>query len=236
MTTAPQTRADPIAADALRPHAARWPALAGLHARTFARERSTAAMLPVPFVAVAALWLVAFGMLAAGLGRTDPAGRALALVLPPRPRAPEAARLAAVGLAGALGVFGLVALAGVSASPAGYGLLAVLVALAAPAARTCLRGRAARARLRQGRPPGPHWVVSGVCRAPDAPGAGAGLIASLCRAADDASVALCLEAIAPPLVAYYERFGFRPTGPAEELPGGAVVTPMGRPPEGLADA
>lgn len=223
----------------VRPAPGRWGRLAAMHARAFAREPSTAAMLPAPFVAVAVLWLVTFGMLAAGLGFTDsPGRRALALVLPSRWHRSEVARAAVVVLAGALGVFGVVLAIGLGpiSGPVGFGLLAVLCVLAVPAGVSCVRGRAARARLRRARPTAPHWLVSGVCRAPGAPGAGAELMRSLCDAADREAVALALEAIAPELVTYYARFGFAPTGAAETLPGGAVVTPMARAPRGIPDA
>lgn len=218
-----------------RPGTASWPHLAGLHARCFAQEASTRALLPLPGLAAAVLWLVVLGILVAGFGVTDPAASALALAAPSRPSLGEILRAAGAGMLGALGILG-VAL-GVGASPLAsppwaYATLAVLGAIVAPAGLNCLRGRTARAALRAARPGEPHLFVSGLCRARGAPGAGAELMVALCQDADARARVLALDAIAPALVAYYARFGFTVTGPAQVLPGGAVVTPMARAPRG----
>lgn len=229
--------ARPVSAPAVcRPPARAWARLAAVHARAFAREPSTRAILPVPAVACCVLWLVSVGMLAAGLGRAEPSGRAVAFVWPSRPTASQLLRAVAVGSTGAAGLFAVVAAAGASGSWPGYGMLFLLAVLALPAARACLSGRAGRARLRRARPGQPHWVVSGVCRDWGAPGAGAALLSGIARAADRAGMPLALDAVAPRLVAYYTSFGFAPTGPAELLPGGAVVTPLVRHPKGRPHA
>lgn len=227
----------PVAAPVVsRPPARAWARLAAVHARAFAREPSTRAILPVPAVARGVLWLVSLGMLAAGLGRAEPSGRAVAFVWPSRPTTSQLLRVVVVGSAGAAGLFAVVAVAGASGSWFGYGLLLLLAVLALPATRAALSGRAARARLRRAQPGQPYWIISGVCRDPGALGAGAALLSGIAHAADREGMTLALDAIAPRLVAYYTRFGFAPTGPAAVLPGGAVVTPMARHPRGRPHA
>lgn len=218
-----------------RPRPRDWARLAGMHARSFAREPSTRALLPLPGLAAVVLWLVVLGLLAAGLGVSVPGGGAFALLVPSRLGLIQLARAAAVAAAGVVGMIVLaLALALAMASgplaqpPWGFVVVAALVAAGAPAGLSCLRGQATRARLRAARPTGPHWFVSGVCRAADSPGAGAELMSGMCRAADEQGLTLALDAIAPGLVGYYARFGFAASAPAERLPGGALVTPMAR--------
>lgn len=214
-----------------RPRPAAWARLAGIHARSFAREPSTRALLPLPGLAAVVLRVVVLGLLAAGFGVSAPGGGAFALLAPSRL---GLAQLARAGAVAAVGVLGMIVLAlAVASGPLGqppwsFVVVAVLVAVGAPAGLSCLRGRAARARLRAARPTGSHWFVSGVCRAADSPGAGAELMSGLCRAADQQGVTLSLDAIAAGLVGYYARFGFAASAPAERLPGGALVTPMAR--------
>ncbi|HEX3425495.1 MAG TPA: hypothetical protein VHT30_05140 [Acidimicrobiales bacterium] len=108
--------------------------------------------------------------------------------------------------------------------------LAVLVLLG-PCAWSGWKNRHARRQLRALGPARKAVYVHSVARlaGPAHRGAGGSVLAELASEADARGWLLALDAGAPALVAYYERFGFTALGPPVPMSWGAAVR-MARPP------
>lgn len=104
---------------------------------------------------------------------------------------------------------------------AGLGVLSIL----APCAWSGWRNRHGRVQLRSLGPAGKAVYVHGVARrtGPDHRGAGGSVLTELASEADDRGWLLALDAAAPGLVAYYERFGFTALAPPVPMSWGAAV-------------
>lgn len=115
--------------------------------------------------------------------------------------------------------------------------LAVLVLLAiGPCARSGWRNRRAQNQLSALGPYSPHVYVHGVARLPEpeCKGDAAIVMARLAEEADKRGWILTLDAGAPPLVPYYQQFGFEPLGPPVEMTWGSTVRMARRPLVGYA--
>jgi hypothetical protein len=146
--------------------------------------------------------------------RAHPSGRAVCLLAPRRRRLASASAALVV----------MTAVLGALAPVAAWVLLGVVVVASVPAVIGAARALPANLRLRQLTPPVSATYLHSL--ASTQAGAGAELLCSVVDEADRLGRSVVLDAANEELVRYYQRFGFRASGPAVRMPNGAFYTRM----------
>ncbi len=186
--------------------------LAGVEARAFGSHGGRSVMRQLPLRATFFLALTAYER------RTHPSGQAVCLLGLCRGRL-------CVGLAG---LVLLICLAGALSPYAGVTLALMVIVPLLPGSVGALRRFPGQRRLEPSAAPGKQIYVHSF--ASTRPGAGADLLGTLTREADEKGWALVLDANNERLTRYYGEFGFVARGPANGNPVGTWPVRMRRRP------